>query len=729
MKRFFIILTILALIVASNSALLASANKISQLNLNKLNRDQFLSLLKNGFDIIESHEGEIKILAEDSDLTLLDDLNIPYQKEIDDVTAFYQNRNKANLTMGGFPTFGEIEWELELYADYLYPNIASRFSIGQTIQGLEQRCVKLSDNPEIDEDEPEVLYIALIHAREPAAGAAVLHFMKYLMQNYGLDPEITDLIDTRELFFIPVQNPDGYVYNEINDPYGGGMWRKNLRDNGDGTGGVDLNRNYGFMWGYDNLGSSPVTSRQTYRGTGPFSEPETNNLKNFVISRNFVIIHNVHCYSNLELYPWGYDRIFTHQNDFYVNLGDSITQYSGYTPEIGWTLYPVNGGADDWAWGDTISKPRIITMTSEIGSSDDGFWPDPSRIPALVGENIFPNLYLAKIADNPYKIAPPFVPVFISAEKSNADFTLNWSHLDSINPAVSYSLWEYTDLSEPIDDVENVASDYWEIKDAERSMVYAHSGSYSWLLKGYDSYDWWNYNSWLISKEPYFVKQDDSLKFWILYDIADHDEYFYAQISKDGGLSYENLPNNLTTNDNPDGFNLGNGITGYSSGWLEAKFDLTAYEGEEVIFRLTFFYNGYYSTDGVYIDDIENINLLNNESLVSNTITDTFLVFTEQPNGDYWYRVKAVDVDGQTSRFSEFMKVTVDVAIVYGDVSGDGYFDIEDLVMFIGYAFDGAETPVNIQAAEVTCDGIIDIEDIVFLVEYMFDNGPAPYCP
>ena len=109
MKRFFIILTILALIVASNSALLASANKISQLNLNKLNRDQFLSLLKNGFDIIESHEGEIKILAEDSDLTLLDDLNIPYQKEIDDVTAFYQNRNKANLTMGGFPTFGEIQ--------------------------------------------------------------------------------------------------------------------------------------------------------------------------------------------------------------------------------------------------------------------------------------------------------------------------------------------------------------------------------------------------------------------------------------------------------------------------------------------------------------------------------------------------------------------------------------------------------------------------------------------
>lgn len=85
------------------------------------------------------------------------------------------------------------------------------------------------------------------------------------------------------------------------------MWRKNRRDNLDGTFGIDLNRNYGYNWGFDDDGSSPFTGDETYRGTVPFSEPETQIMRDFVNSRSFRIALNYHTFGNLLIYPWGYD--------------------------------------------------------------------------------------------------------------------------------------------------------------------------------------------------------------------------------------------------------------------------------------------------------------------------------------------------------------------------------------------------------------------------------------
>jgi murein tripeptide amidase MpaA len=97
-----------------------------------------------------------------------------------------------------------------------------------------------------------------------------MYYMWYLLENYGTDPEATYLVDNREMYFVPCFNPDGYEYNRQTDPNGGGMWRKNRRNNG-GSYGVDLNRNFGYMWGYDDLGSSPIPSSETYRGPSAFS--------------------------------------------------------------------------------------------------------------------------------------------------------------------------------------------------------------------------------------------------------------------------------------------------------------------------------------------------------------------------------------------------------------------------------------------------------------------------
>jgi len=142
--------------------------------------------------------------------------------------------------MGGFTTYQEMLDELDQMRS-LYPNlISARISTSNitTYEGRTVYYVRLSDNPDVDENEPEVLYTGVHHA----------------------------LVDNIEMYFIPVVNPDGYVYNQQTNPNGGGMWRKNRRNNGDGTYGVDPNRNYSYLWGYNNTGSSPTSSSDTYRG-------------------------------------------------------------------------------------------------------------------------------------------------------------------------------------------------------------------------------------------------------------------------------------------------------------------------------------------------------------------------------------------------------------------------------------------------------------------------------
>ena len=142
--------------------------------------------------------------------------------------------------------------------------------------------VKISDNPDVDEAEPEILYTALHHAREPQSMMQMIYFMYYLLENYNTNPSVQYIVNNRELYFIPVVNPDGYEYNRTTNPSGGGMWRKNRKNNGSSY-GVDLNRNYGpyTYWNAPNGGSSTDPSSDTYRGTAPFSEPETSKLKEF----------------------------------------------------------------------------------------------------------------------------------------------------------------------------------------------------------------------------------------------------------------------------------------------------------------------------------------------------------------------------------------------------------------------------------------------------------------
>ncbi len=283
-------------------------------------------------------------------------------------------------SQNGFLSLSEIYESLELM-EALYPNLITvKKPIGtaRTVDNNQIFYVKISDNPNIDENEPEVLYTALHHAREPLSMSQMMFFMWHLLENYSRDTTIAKLVNNRELFFIPCVNPDGYLFNESTDPSGGGMWRKNRNPNADGI-GTDLNRNYDEGWAFDNDGSSPLGTSETYRGVSPFSEMETKTLSRFIENRNFVIAMNYHSHGNKLIIPWGYLDKPTQDSAIYMSMADEMTRYNNF--EVGTSLqtlaYKVNGVADDWMYGEQQTKNKIFAFTPEVGY---GFWPQRKDI-------------------------------------------------------------------------------------------------------------------------------------------------------------------------------------------------------------------------------------------------------------------------------------------------------------------------------------------------------------
>lgn len=339
---------------------------------------------------------------------------------IPNVSTFYAERatNDVSVTksssvpppgfqlgsMGGFLTYNQMVNMLDSMRRR-YPHlISAKKSIGNTLEGNAMYMVKISDNPDREEaSEKQVLYDAMHHAREPQAMMQLMYFMWYIMDRYEQnDPIAQYIINNRELYFIPIVNPDGYLYNASIAPNGGGMWRKNRSMNADATRGVDLNRNYSYDWGYDDVGSSPLGNSNTFRGPTAFSEPETQNMRNFVNSKKFKSNLSYHTYGGYLIYPFGAkENYYTPDSTMFRLYADSLTKDNGYSAgTVFETLnYFANGGSCDWMYGDSTHS-KIFSFTPEVGFANDGFWPAPSRIIPLCEENIAPNLFMAKYSVN-----------------------------------------------------------------------------------------------------------------------------------------------------------------------------------------------------------------------------------------------------------------------------------------------------------------------------------------
>jgi carboxypeptidase T len=371
-----------------------------------LNKDNSVSMFisNHDFSILQSSGYSYEILIDDW-FEYYEKL--PTLSELEKQIFMQESKENYNVqgfefgSMGGFYTLNEVILELDSMK-MLFPNlITEKQSIGNTIEARPIYMVKISDNPDITENEPRVLYTSLHHAREPQSMMQMIYFMYYLLENYGTDPEVTYLVNNRELYFIPVINPDGYEYNRTTNPNGGGMWRKNRRNNGSSF-GVDLNRNYGpyAYWNAPNGGSSTSPSSDTYRGTAPFSEPETAAIRDFIAGKGIKNTLNYHTYSNLLIYPYGALGHETPDSVIFREYAKDMTRFNGYVygTDLQTVNYSTRGNSDDYMYdGDTtLNGGKIFAMTPEVGST--GFWPSQSEIFPLAIENLFPNLYYAWVA-------------------------------------------------------------------------------------------------------------------------------------------------------------------------------------------------------------------------------------------------------------------------------------------------------------------------------------------
>ncbi len=684
----------------------------------------YVRLFTMGLDLPEALPGaEVTVIGSDAEREWLEAQGYSVRYEVRDASRFYASRAQAAgaATMGGFRTLTE-SWAAIDSLVNLYPGVVSaKLTIGTTVQTRPIYALRISDNPNTDEGEPAILFTGMHHAREPISPHIVLHTMRQLAENYGTDSLITRLVNEREIWFIPFVNPDGYAHNELTNPGGGGMWRKNRKSNGGGTFGVDPNRNYGDHWGHDNSGSSPDPGDDTYRGTGPFSEKETQAVRDFVTPRtNIRIALNYHSYSNLFLWAPGYDQFYVPDHEVLAALADSAVSWNNYAPMPGWGLYLTNGDSDDWMYFDR----NILSFTPEVGNGSDGFWPDPDRIEPLTNENYPVNLFMIDLADTPERILMPDKAVWDSVALVGEDsLGLYWTSDDttSVNQAETFRVRELQGPQEGMDGLEDGA-DRWVLDGFQRTASVQYLGAWSLFSESGD-----NYTANATLGEPFLVEDGDTMSCFMHYNVELDYDYIYLEASTDGIL-WTSIPGSLTTSYNPHGQNDGNGITGSSLGvWVPAFWDLSDYSGSEVQLRFSYRTDGGIFGYGVYLDNVTPV-LSFDTSMVVATTGDRSVILPDYPDGEYYFRVESEDAQGQVSTsLTKYFSYFTGPQYMLGDVNESGAITSADIVVLVNYVFKGGPAPIPVwEAGDVNLTGAITSADIIFLVNYVFKGGPAP---
>ncbi len=300
----------------------------------------------------------------------------------------------------GYHSYTEVAAEVAAVAA-AHPSIVSRFSIGKSSKGRDIWAVKISDNVTTDENEPEVMFDGTHHSDEHMATEMTLHILHWLVDGYGVDPRITQIVDTREIWIVFVVNPDGAEYDISNGHFH--FWRKNRQPTPGSTAiGTDLNRNYSYRWGGGGR-TSKNPRAITYRGPSAFSTPEDRAMRDFMASRvvngrqQIRAAITFHEYGRLVMWPYGYTMtnvpsdMTTQDHAALVKIGKHMAATNGYRPEQGSDLYISTGTSRDYQYG----VYRIFAYTFELSTKD---YPDDSLIASETGRNKEAALYLMERA-------------------------------------------------------------------------------------------------------------------------------------------------------------------------------------------------------------------------------------------------------------------------------------------------------------------------------------------
>jgi hypothetical protein len=403
---------------------------------------QLRELKRQGFDIAEGQRrGGIEIVATKRQIAKLRRVGITAKLIRDrrgrtarravaaqaaggwNVWRPYARTDIAMSSAAGNPTVN-LMTQLERLAGR-YPGITKLETIGRTIKGVPIYAMKVTKGARTHRDgkRPAVLYSAVQHAREWLAGETERRTLRLFLDNYGHNGaaigtdgqpvagvsarELTKLVDTRELWFVLIANPDGYDFTFTPENR---LWRKNLRDN-DGDGqitaidGVDPNRNFPTRWAYDDEGSNRERSSETYHGTGPASEPETKAFLSLMKRVHFTSNKNDHTFGRLLLWPpgWQVDTRFADEPIMTALAGDDDNPAIPlFDPDVGAELYTTNGDTNDHMY----QADRTLSFTPEgspgVGTGSGFIFQDvESDVQEEFERHVQFALDLARSADSP----------------------------------------------------------------------------------------------------------------------------------------------------------------------------------------------------------------------------------------------------------------------------------------------------------------------------------------
>jgi carboxypeptidase T len=380
-----------------------------------------LDTLAKTLDIWEVNHEQAYLLALVSPERYLQLFQAGYRLEVDVARTAELNQPHEPLpgqgaeSFPGYPCYRTVE---ETYADMdalaaNHSSLASWIDIGDSWDKLNDGGPAGYDifaldltNTNTPGPKPTFFLMAEIHAREYVTAETAARFAEYLVSNYGIDPDITWLLDYYHIYIVPMTNPDGRKWAE-----GGEMWRKNTHTNvlcSFPDYGVDLNRNNSFHWG----GDSTWPCDETYQGPLAGSEPETQAIQIFASTLfpdqrgpldtdpapadTTGVFITLHSYSQLVLWPWGWTYTDAPNHVQLQTLGRKLAYFNSYTPQQATELYPTTGTSDDWAYG----TMGIAAYTFEMGTS---FFQDCTTF----NNTIYPNnrnalMYAFKSARHPY---------------------------------------------------------------------------------------------------------------------------------------------------------------------------------------------------------------------------------------------------------------------------------------------------------------------------------------
>ncbi len=317
----------------------------------------------------------------------------------------------------GFPCYPTVEETFDIAAGLAadYPDLARWIDIGDSWEKINgpgpgyDLMVLALGNQTTPGPKPKLFAMTSMHAREYTPAPLATRFAQHLIDGYGMDADATWLLDHHEIHLLLQANPDGRKRAEAGD-----SWRKNANNlhcaNSDDR-GVDLNRNFPFMWNCCG-GSSGLACSEVYRGPAAASEPETQAVQNYLRSifadqrgpdlgdpapeDATGVYLDIHSFSELVLWPYGFNATSAPNGVALQTLGRKLAFFNGYRPEKSSVSFNVDGASDDFAYGDL----GVAAYTFELGTSffqscaqfESRIWPD--NLPAL--------MYAAKAARAPY---------------------------------------------------------------------------------------------------------------------------------------------------------------------------------------------------------------------------------------------------------------------------------------------------------------------------------------